>query len=100
MAFEVGFILQEGEGCRSLGSPLRGGDTIVILQSRRDALNSLDLSGRIKDMILSLYVDHARQHYEAAKVRALQVMTETELASSLQQLENLIMRKRQICERP
>lgn len=71
--------------------PFMGGSsriTLAILQRGQDTLRALDLLGRIRDMAARLRADHEQRRKEAAELRALQAMTDTELASSLQQLEN------------
>lgn len=56
------------------------------------------MSGKIREKILNMRVDKARQRFEIAEIQAFWSMTEIELASSLQQLEIHIARQCQICK--
>src|SRR4051812_15853108 len=63
----------------SIMSLPRGGDPLMILnnlQRRRDALNALDLSSRIKDMAARLYTNYEEQCHEVARLKVIQVMSQ------------------------
>lgn len=80
---------------------MRGGsrDAFAILRRRRDVFGAHDLSDRIRDMATRLLVDCEPRRHEAAELRVIKAMTETELASSLQLLENHIVGQHRTCER-
>lgn len=114
--FAVGYILQEGKDSNSLevrddspqrsiasmtGGALPYGEcnskvTLMFLQRRRDVLTTIDLSGGIRYMVVSLHTNRARQDHEVVELRALRVITEIKLASLLQQLDNCIVRQRKL----
>src|SRR4051812_7399352 len=80
----------------------RGGDPLMVLndlQRRKDALNAIDLSDRIKDMAARLHSDCEEQHHEAARLKVIQDMSQEELASILRRLEDLVDAQRPTCDR-
>lgn len=70
-----------------LGQPLvRGGlkGLLRVLRRKRDALNTLDLLERTRDLAARLCVDRDQRWWEAAELRPIQAMTGTDFTASLQ----------------
>src|SRR4051812_5874130 len=84
----IGSRFQEGKGSNSLG-PARSNSshersqsstgegsrtTLAICLRKQDAMSSLDLSERIRDMVTRLRADCDHLRHEAAELRAIQAM--------------------------
>src|SRR4051812_27657138 len=68
-----------------------------MCEHQSDALNVLDLSGRVKDMAGRLRANREKQRHEAARLKVIQDMSQEELASILRRLEDQVDAQRQTC---
>src|SRR3954462_668880 len=99
---EFDFLLNSFEVMMSRESPPQEGDALMVLcdlQKRRDALNALDLSGRIKETAAKLRFNREEQLHEVVKLRAINTTSEVQLTSSLQHIQGHIGAQRQTCQR-
>src|SRR4051812_15880024 len=74
-------------------SPPGKGDSLMVLHDlrrKRDDLNALDLSDRVKSMVARLRADREEQRHEAAKLKAIREMSQAELTSILRRLEDQV----------
>ena len=69
------------------------GDPLMVLHElrrKRDNLNTLDLSDRIKSMAARLRADREEQRHEAARLKTIRDMSQEELTSILWRLEDQV----------
>lgn len=69
------------------------------LQRRKDPLNSLELSGRIKEIAAKLRANREELLCEMMRLKAIHTTSEVKLASSLQHQGGRIEAQCQICKR-
>src|SRR4051812_35192354 len=81
---EFDFLLDSFESMMSRESPPRRGDALMVLcdlQRKKDVLNTLDLSGRIKETTAKLRASREGQLREVVRLRAINTTSEVQLTS-------------------
>lgn len=73
--------------------------TLACLQRRRETLRAIDLRARVQDMAARLHIDREEQRFRAARMKAIQTMTQEEIAVPLLQLEDQIATQRETVKR-
>ena len=84
------------------GSPIREDDPVILLfklQKKRDALQAIDLRAQAWKMAARLHRVREEQHSQATRVKAIESLTQADVAAPLRALEDQIGIQRMKCRR-